>query len=118
MAIPGVDVNAGSLDTRLTFEELLKSERNSISGIEEEKWVPKFRVWGSRRYESATEAVLQGGRQVAASSVLFRIRYRPDVDAKMRISVEGERSRYYINGTPERIGRREALVIRCTQRAD
>lgn len=100
----------------VNFDRKVRIERpvaaKTGKGSSRPTWQLLTEVWAERRDElpSRSEAARDGLKQ-SANRTRYRIRFRSDVDATMRI-VEGEVT-YQIIGGPAEIGRKEYLELYC-----
>lgn len=107
-------MNAGSLDKRLAFTRLSSAKDSRSGEAVSESWITAFTVWGSARGAGGAE---RGSSPVVATAdIEFRIRWRDDVDAAMRIESEGVV--YDIQSILPFGRRREALAILARRRTD
>lgn len=107
--------DAGALDTPVTFlrSTIVKDARSGATKSED--WTAAFNVWAARRGVVGSETN-SSGQVVATADEEFRIRWRDDVDAKLRIQSDGVV--YDIQSVLPAGQRREALVIRARRRTD
>lgn len=92
----------GQLRERLTLQSV--SLVQSASGHPVETWSTLATVWGEVKYRlNASDETGQARRESATQIVIFRIRYRTDVNERVRILYRGK---YYdvtgLEVTPDR----------------
>lgn len=100
-------IPAGILDRRVDIEQPVVA-RDAAYGAEQTTWSVLASVWArvteaDRAEDSAT------GLRLASRRAVFRIRYRADVTAKMRIAYGGQK--FNIVGDPVEVGRKIGLDI-------
>jgi len=101
-------MRAGQLDRRITIEQ--NTPGHDAAGAPTESWATLATVWAEVRPAAGRE-FFDAQQIVAEAKVVFRIRYRSDVDHKMRVSYAG--NLYDIHGIAE-LGRQEGLDIMTT----
>ena len=100
------------LDRRILIQN--RSVVRDTSGGEVVTWVDFATVWATVRRTGAREQYLSGSnREQASQNAVFRIRFRDDLDATMRIVHEG--SNFDILGV-EPVGRKRHLDITAQAR--
>jgi SPP1 family predicted phage head-tail adaptor len=98
-------MRAGRLDRRIIIQQ--NTPTRSATGAEDWAWTELDTVWASAKPAGGREFI--GADQVIAEQrMIFRIRYRSDVTAKMRVSWDGKL--FDIRATAE-IGRQEGLEL-------
>jgi SPP1 family predicted phage head-tail adaptor len=103
-------MRAGRLDRRITIEGV--GEGRTASGDVTETWSTVAVVWAGIRAPRGDE-VFAAREEQAERELVFRIRWRSDVTAKMRIQYDG--LTWDIEHVAE-IGRREGLELRAKAR--
>lgn len=98
----------GELDRRITLQR--EENTQSPSGAATRAWVDVATVWAGLRAMPGRERY-QAPQPLATRTGTWRIRWRTDVDEKMRFVFRGEVWR--IDGLAE-IGRREGIEITAT----
>lgn len=101
-------MRAGQIDRRITIER--NTPGRDAVGAETESWTTLATVWAEVRPAAGRE-FFDAQQVVAEAKVVFRIRYRSDVTAKMRVSYAG--NLYDIHSVAE-LGRQEGLDIMTT----
>lgn len=90
-------MEAGKLDRRITLETHTTTREKSGQVIS--TWGSPQEVWANVRYQTARE-VFQADQLSALQTVVFTIRYQPDIAAaKMRVQFDG--LAYDIKGVTE-----------------
>ena len=103
-------MRSGQIDRRITIEQ--NTAGRDAAGAETESWtaLADMPVWAEVRPAAGRE-FFDAQQIVAEAKVVFRIRYRSDVDHKMRVNYAG--NLYDIHGIAE-LGRQEGLDIMTT----
>ncbi|TAU48174.1 head-tail adaptor protein [Rhizobium ruizarguesonis] len=99
-------LNIGNMDRRITIERLTKTRKPS--GDTFETWAPLATVWGEVLQQTASE-FFTGYGEAETGSVIFRVRYRPGITTKDRVTYGGQP--YGLKEIKE-LGRRDALELR------
>lgn len=103
-------MKAGTLDRRILVQRPV-AIRDSV-GAEINGWVDVANPWASFERTGGDEE-FRASQRSHEQQVMFQIRYRPGIDAKMRVVYDGEP--YEIVDVAE-IGRREGLLLTATVR--
>lgn len=100
---------AGDLDRRITLEQatVVRDAAFNAETIAE-PWPVLATVWANVTEGPRTEDA-SGNLRLASRRAIFRIRWRSDVAATMRIGYAGQKFR--ILGDPTEVGRKVALDI-------
>jgi SPP1 family predicted phage head-tail adaptor len=104
-------MRAGKID-RLVVLQTKSVTRNAVNE-EVVDWNTLATVWAERRDLRGRE-YFQAQQVNAEISAVFRIRYRTDVTATMRLVESGKA--YELVAPPVEIGRREGLDLMCAAR--
>lgn len=104
-------MRAGLLRHKVTLQQV--TETADATGDPQETWSDVATVWGALDGLSAQEFFTARQRQ-GENTVRFRLRYREDVQPKMRLVV-GSRT-FDIAGAFDPDGRRRDLTILATER--
>lgn len=99
-------LNIGNMDRRINIERLTKTRKPS--GDTFETWAPVATVWAEVLQQTANE-FFTGYGEAETGTVIFRVRFRPGIMTKDRVSFDG--TDYDIKEIKE-IGRRDALELR------
>ena len=104
-------LRAGELRNRIVIEE--PREEQDDYGEPVKKWaeLPGGRAWAKKEDLSGRE-LFQAQQVNAQVSTLFTLRYRSDVDARMRVVYKD--SLYSIVSVQDPDGRREKLLLLCS----
>ena len=98
-------MNAGELNRRIVIQQ--KNITRLASGAESSSWLTKANSWAKVIQKKQDEAI-ENESFIQASQLLFKIRYRSDLNTEMRIQYNG--SYYEIQSITE-IGFRKGLSI-------
>ena len=103
-------MRAGQINRRITIER--NTAGRDAAGAETESWttLADMPVWAEVRPAAGRE-FFDAQQIIAEAKVVFRIRFRSDVDHKMRVNYDG--NLYDIHSIAE-IDRRKALDIMTT----
>lgn len=101
-------MRAGRMDRLITIQQ--RSDSQDSYGQPVPSWSTLAEVWADKKDVKASERFASEQR-IAEQTTVFRIYWRDDVTAKMRVSYDGKV--YDINGVAE-IGRREGLELTTT----
>jgi len=82
-------LNAGTLDKRITIQQVQQSQDGTGQPIE--TWSTLATVWAGI-IDSRGDERFRAGQEGANVTRIFRVRYRSDLDEQMRILYDG---RYY-----------------------
>jgi len=109
--------NGGSIDVYLEFYE--PTETADSFGQIRKTFEKVFEDWGERTdllTIKDSERVMNSSHRVSYGVTQFRVRYRTDVNSKMRIK-DGD-TWFEIVGQPLQEGRNHWILINCEQRDD
>ena len=98
-------LNIGKMDRRVTLERAMKVKRN---GEVVSTWTTLATVWAEIIQQSASE-FFTGYGEAETGTVIFRIRYRPEITTEDRVTYDG--TVYNLKEITE-LGRRDALELR------
>ena len=102
-------LRAGQLNRLVSIEQV--SETKGVSGDLQRAWVELAKVWSEKVDLSGRE--LEAAKSIHAEiSVRFRIRYRADIKAGMRIVLAGEL--FSVLAPLDKTGRRTELHLMCS----
>lgn len=101
-------MQAGKLRHRITIQKLV--HKTDCNGNPVKEWVDVTTVYADKRGLSG-RLYYQAAAVQAENDVLYVIRYRPDVKAKMRVVDDGE---YTIKSAIDKDGRKQWLELRCS----
>lgn len=99
-------LNIGNMDRRITIER--ETETVKPSGSVVKAWTPVATAWAEVLQQTASE-FFTGYGEAETGTVIFRVRYRPGITTKDRVSFDG--TDYSIKEIKE-LGRRDALELR------
>lgn len=99
-------LNIGSMDRRITIERETESVKPSGSVVK--AWTPVATVWAEVLQQTASE-FFTGYGEAETGTVIFRVRYRPDITSADRVTYDG--TAFGIKEITE-LGRRDALDLR------
>ena len=99
-------LNIGRMDRRITIER--NAETDKGGGDYMKAWTPVATVWAEVLQQTASE-FFTGYGEAETGTVIFRIRYRPGITTKDRVTYAG--ADYGIKEIKE-LGRRAALELR------
>ena len=109
-----MSISAGNLRHRITIQKKMVTDRHPVTGTEITEWVP---LWESVPAEVVPLSVREFVAAQAVQSKLsarIRIRWRPGVDASMRILHDGRI--YNIEGVlPDPDSGRAYLTLPCSE---
>lgn len=95
------------LNRRVIIQQDIGATRNSI-GEHVEDWVDVATVWAGKKNQASRE-YFAASKINAELTDLFIIRYRSDIDSKMRLVFDGKN--YNIIGAPDPDGSRRELQL-------
>ncbi|MBX5023050.1 phage head closure protein [Rhizobium lentis] len=99
-------LNIGNMDRRITIER--EAETVKPSGSVVKAWAPLATVWAEVLQPTASE-FFTGYGEAETGTVIFRVRYRPAMTTKDRVTYDGQP--YDLKEIKE-LGRRDALELR------
>lgn len=114
-------MTAADLDRQITIEKKTVT-RDPTYNTEVVGWAPLIAAPNSRIWASVidvpasrSEILVPGGVLVTKNQTKVTIRYRPDVNSAMRITVHGETNDVYqiVSGPTEVYGRKQFLEMMC-----
>ena len=103
-------IEAGKLDRRIVIQS--ETIARDDFGGEDPTWSTLATVWAGIEYRSGTETN-EADQMVSMNKIMFTIRYRTDITARMRIYYN---SVYYYITLVEQLGRQEGTVLHCELR--
>lgn len=104
---------AGELRHRITIEHHVDLQDEAGEPIEQWQDIPsQARVWAKREDLEGRE-LFQAQQINAQVATQFTIRWRTDVDARMRVVSDG--IAYHIEAVQDPEGRREMLLLLCSR---
>jgi SPP1 family predicted phage head-tail adaptor len=108
-------LTAGELRHRVTIEEPAETRGTSGSVVKHWQEIPNGVLWAKREDLSGAE-LFQAQQINARVSTRFTIRFRSDIDARMR--VVSDAVPYQVESPQDPEGRREFLVLLCSRSAN
>ncbi len=98
----------GKFDRLITIQQP-DGERSASTNEPSGDWEDVAQVWARKEFFKGREK-MQGDQPISVGDVLFQIRYRNDVQEKMRVLFDDVTYNIF---SIEEIGRREVLRIYC-----